>query len=94
MDDRKTQAKATLYNRDIYLVYLIPNKWSVIIMPENIIIDNHHISYPHIHPNPKKHCQKEEIILKNPEEVYNKVMEHIEENKGLKLKKLMEELKE
>jgi len=91
---RKTQTKNTLYKKDVYLVYLIPNKWSVVIMPENIIIDNYHISYPHIHSDPAKHCKKEKINLKNGTDVYNKVIEHIEENKGLNLEKLKGELKE
>ena len=90
---RKAQIKNTLYNKDVYLVDLIPDKWSVVIMPENIIIDNHHVTYPHIHLDPSKHYKKEEINLKDGNEVYNKVMEHIEENEGLNLELLIKGLK-
>jgi hypothetical protein len=91
--NRKTQTKTKIFNKDVYLVYLLQDKWAVIIMPENIVIDNHHVEYSHVHPNPKEHSLKEEISLENPEEVYEKVMAHIEENEGLKLEKLIEELK-
>ncbi|MDR0912476.1 MAG: hypothetical protein LBM96_07755, partial [Methanobrevibacter sp.] len=78
MSSRKTQEKYTIYDKDIYIVYLMPKKWSVIIMPENIIIDNHHVTYPHIHHNPKKHYQKTKINLEDPVEVHEKVIKHIE----------------
>lgn len=62
---RKSQTKNTLYNKDVYIVKLVESKWSVVIMPDNIIIDNYHITYPHIHPEPDKHYLKEKIKIKD-----------------------------
>jgi len=90
---RKNQTKITLYNKDVYMVKLVDSKWSVVIMPDNIIIDNHHIAYPHIHHDPNKHYLKERIKVKDGNEVYNKVMDHVEKFKGLNLEKLIDELK-
>ncbi|KZX15803.1 hypothetical protein MBCUT_13070 [Methanobrevibacter cuticularis] len=32
-------------------------------MPDNIIIDNHHVSYWHVHPKPEKHYLKEKYNI-------------------------------
>lgn len=71
------------------MVKLLNSKWSVVIMPDSIIIDNYHIRYPHIHPDPDKHYLNEEIKAKNGYDVYNKVIYYIENNEGLNLKKLI-----
>jgi hypothetical protein len=41
---RKQQTKSTLYNKDGYIVKLLDSKWNVVIMPDSIIIDNHHVT--------------------------------------------------
>ncbi|GAA5818869.1 MAG: conserved hypothetical protein [Methanobrevibacter sp. CfCl-M3] len=73
------------YNKKVYGTY---NKkgWSVVIMPDEILIDNYHHGYPHIHPN------REEIKTKTLEETLNIVLIHLDNNKGVNLKKLRMEL--
>lgn len=38
-----------------------PNGWSIVIMPDNILIDNCHTGKAHIHPDPDNHVIKLEI---------------------------------
>lgn len=63
--------------------------WSVVIMPDNIRIDNFH-GFPHIHI--KKKAGHEKIGIDDPDMVYQIVMDHLEREKGLNIKKLKEEL--
>ena len=93
MVKRKAQTKNTIYKQDVYLSNLSHGRWAIIIMPENIVIDNHHDKGVHIHPKPEKH--EEEILLKfeNKVEIFNKIIEHIRENKKLILDELIGELK-
>ncbi|MDR2543964.1 MAG: hypothetical protein LBD03_00175 [Methanobrevibacter sp.] len=51
-------------------------------MPDEILIDNYHHGYPHIHP------YREEIKTKTLEETLNVVLIHLDNNKGVNLKKL------
>ena len=60
--------------------------WTVVIMPDNILIDNYEHGYPHIHPN------RDEIKTNSMKEVLNIVKLHIEINKKVDFKKLKEEL--
>lgn len=76
-----------IYNKKVYCKNT-KKGWSVVIMPDNILIDNYHHGYPHIHP------EREEIITKTLEETKNKILAHIELNKGLNLNKLRKELVE
>ena len=51
---RKIQNKDMIGDKLIYTAKT-PNGWSIVIMPDNILIDNYHINKVHIHPNPKNH---------------------------------------
>ena len=93
MKEIAKQAKKTIYDKDIYFVKSLHDKWAVVIMPDNIVIDNHHEKGVHIHPNPKKHKEEILINIEDKYEVHEKVINHIGENKGLKLEKLIMELK-
>ncbi|KZX11944.1 hypothetical protein [Methanobrevibacter filiformis] len=62
-------------------------------MPDNILIDDYHLEKAHIHPNSDKHYMKEEINETDLITVFNIVHNHIDNNKGLKLNKLIKELK-
>lgn len=55
-------------------------------MPENILIDNFHHDFAHIHPDRK------EINTYDLESTLIKVLDHINNNKGLDYEKLREEL--
>lgn len=90
--ERKKQNKNKYYGKDVYKTELLPDNWSVIIMPDNIIMDNYHNKEPHIHPNPEKHEEQYSIQAKTMEECYNKLIEHLHRNEGLNLKKLIKEL--
>ena len=59
---RKIQNKDMIGDKLIYTAKT-PNGWSIVIMPDNILIDNYHINKVHIHPNPKNHVHKVEINL-------------------------------
>jgi hypothetical protein len=69
-------------------VYFNNNKkgWSIVIMPDNILIDNFHHGYPHIHPDRK------EIKIDEPNELLKEVLKHIAINHGVNYNKLRMEL--
>ena len=73
------------YNKKVYGSF---NKkgWSVVIMPDDILIDNYHHGYPHIHPD------REEIKTKTLNDTLTVVLRHLEKNKGINLSKLRKEL--
>jgi len=68
--------------------------WAVMIMPDEILIDNYHHGYNHIHPDSSNHDLKLEIKDNTDDKIYNIVCNHIEKNEGINLKKLIKELKE
>jgi hypothetical protein len=81
----KTSSKIIIYGKEIHL-NISPKGWSIVIMPDNILIDNFHHGYTHIHPDRK------EIITETQEDTLKKVLEHLHENKGINLEKLEKEL--
>ena len=92
----KSQIKKRLYDKDVYLSEFktrTQEKWAVIIMPDNIIIDDYHKKEIHIHYDSNKHYLSEKINITGRCEVFKKVINHIEENKGLDIDKLIKGLK-
>jgi hypothetical protein len=86
------QIKIELEGKILYKVKY-KNNWSVVILPDNILLDDYHGKGGHIHPEPEKHKEIQyKIKTDDLETVYNIVHTHIEKNKGLNLKKLMNEL--
>lgn len=79
------QKMIKLYDKFIYS-NKTPKGWSIVIMPDEILIDNLHHGFAHIHPDRK------EIKTENLEDTYKKVMEHVNTNKGVKYDKLRKEL--
>jgi len=73
------------YNKKVYGSF---NKkgFSVVIMSDDILIDNYHNGYPHIHPD------REEIKTKTLNDTLTVVLRHLEKNKGINLSKLRKEL--
>jgi len=92
----KSQIKKSLYDKDVYLSEFktrTQKNWAVIIMPDNIIIDDYHKKEVHIHYDSHRHYLSEKITMTDRCEVFEKVMNHIEDNKGLDIDKLITELK-
>jgi hypothetical protein len=87
----KTQRKIKIHNKIVYKVEQGTN-WSIVIMPDNLIIDNYRRKGGNIHPNPIKH--EEEIKTKNDTIAYNfkVVHNHIYINTGVFIEKLIKEL--
>ena len=65
---------------------ITPKGWSIVIMPDKILIDNFHHGFPHIHPD------RREIKIKDLEDAFIIVLNHIESNNGVQYNKLREEL--
>ena len=57
---KRSQDQITLFNKTIFQA-VTDSGWSVVIMPESILIDNYHHGYVHIHPYPDEHDIKEKI---------------------------------
>ncbi|GAA5818824.1 MAG: conserved hypothetical protein [Methanobrevibacter sp. CfCl-M3] len=90
--ERKRQEKAVLYEKEVYKTELLPDKWSIIIMPDNIVIDNYHNKEPHIHPNPENHREQYPTKSKTLEECYYRVIEHLHKYERLNKKELINDL--
>lgn len=89
----KDQITIDLHGKILYKVKYKIN-WSIVIIPDNILIDNYHGKGGHIHYDPKKHEIQEKIKTNDLEEAYTIVYNHVDNNKGLKLNQLRKELKE
>jgi len=60
--------------------------WNIVIMPENILIDNHHHGFSHIHP------KRKEIKSNELETTLTLVLKHINTNKDVHYDKIREDL--
>ena len=89
---RKIQNKMSVGDKIIYHAET-PNGWSIVIMPDNILIDNYHLGKAHIHPDPSNHSYKVELGRKNPNEIKEIIFDYLEICNGFKLEELMEMLK-
>ena len=89
---RKTQNKTSVGDKILYKVKT-PNGWSIIIMPDNILIDNYHVNKAHIHPNPQNHAHRVELSLQDCEEIYDIIKDYLNISKKFDVEELMEMLK-
>jgi hypothetical protein len=89
---KRNQDKIFINNKIIYKVET-DTGWSIVIMPDAILIDNYHHGYVHIHPDPMNHNNKIEIKDFNQDDIHFIVYNHIFQNKKLIIKKLISELK-
>ena len=89
---RKIQNKMSVGDKIIYQAET-PNGWSIVIMPDNILIDNYHVGNVHIHPDPQNHSRKVELDNKNPNEIKEIILDYLEVCNGFNLEELMEMLK-
>jgi len=88
----KKQNSFELHGKIIYLV-TTRGGWSIIIMNDNVVLDNYHDKGGHIHPDPENHPHEIKIKHNTQKENTKLVINHINKNKGVILKELIEELK-
>ena len=89
---RKNQNKKPIGDKILYKVKT-PNGWSIIIMPDNILIDNYHINKAHIHPDPQNHTFRVELSLQDCERIYELIKEYLNVSNSLDIEELMGMLK-
>lgn len=89
---RKTQDKTSIGDKIIYKVKT-PNGWSIVIMPDNILIDNYHIGKAHIHPDPQNHVVKVEIGFDDCDKVFEIIKDYLNVSKVFDVEELLEMLK-
>ena len=89
---RKIQDKIILGDKTIYNTKT-PNGWSIVIMPDNILIDNFHINKAHIHPDPENHPYKLELGIQNQNEIFEIIKDYLNIKGILDIEELMEMLK-
>ncbi len=66
---------------------IVPKKgWAVVVKEDNILIDNYHHGYPHIHPD------REPIKTNDVYKVVEIVVRHIERYGRVVIEKLREDL--
>lgn len=86
------QNKTTAGDKIIYKVKT-PNWWSIIIMPDNILIDNYHVGKAHIHPDPQYHAYRVELSLQDCEKIYELIIDCLNVSNEFDIEELMEMLK-
>lgn len=89
---RKTQNKTIIGDKILYKV-ITPNGWSIIIMPDNILIDNYHVNKAHIHPDPKNHAYKVELSLQDCEKIFEIIKDYLNISNIFNIDELMGMLK-
>ena len=89
---RKIQNKIIIGDKIIYRANTT-NGWSIVIMPDNILIDNYHINKAHIHPNPKEHSYKIELGVNDPNEIFEIIKDYLNVSKILDVEEIVEMLK-
>ena len=89
---RKIQNKMAVGDKIIYHAET-PHGWSIVIMPDNILIDNYHIGKAHIHPNPDNHTYRVELGKDDPHEIKELIFDYLEVCHGFDIDELLEMLK-
>ncbi|WP_405290296.1 hypothetical protein [Methanobrevibacter sp.] len=89
---RKKQNKIPIGDKILYKVKT-PNGWSIIIMPDNILIDNYHVGKAHIHPFPQNHAYRVELSLQECEKIYEIIKDYLNVSNEFDIGELMEMLK-
>ncbi len=89
---RKTQSKTLIGDSILYNVKT-PNGWSIIIMPDNILIDNYHVGNAHIHPDPNNHSFKIELGQQDSDKIFEIIKDYLNVSKAFDVEELVEMLK-
>jgi hypothetical protein len=84
--------KSSIGDKIIYNVKT-PNGWSIIIMPDNILIDNYHIDTAHIHPDPENHVKKIKLSEQDPDKIFEAIKEYLQVSDRFDVSELMEMLR-
>ena len=88
----KTQTVLHIQGKAIYIVKATGG-WSLMIMPDEILLDNYHNKGAHIHPEPEEHKKEIKIRFNTQSENLNIIVNHINQNKKVIIKELIKELK-
>ncbi|MBF4468621.1 MAG: hypothetical protein ISP01_04385 [Methanobrevibacter arboriphilus] len=88
----KTQKILHIQGKTIYIVKSTGG-WSLMIMPDEILLDNYHNKGGHIHPEPENHKKEIKIKFNTQTENLNIIVTHINQNKKVIIKELIKELK-
>ena len=89
---RKKQNQIPIGDKILYKVKT-PNGWSIIIMPDNILIDNYHVGKAHIHPDPQNHNYRVELSIQDCEKIYELIKDYLNVTNNFDIEELMEMLK-
>lgn len=89
---RKVQNKIFVGDKTIYSANT-PNGWSIVIMPDNILIDNYHTGSVHIHPDPKNHIFTVKLRQQTKDEIFEIIKDYLSVSGVLDVEELMEMLK-
>ncbi len=89
---RKKQNKTPVGDKILYKVKT-PKGWSIIIMPDNILIDNYHVGKAHIHPDAQNHTYRVELSLQDCEKIYEIIKDYLNVSNEFDIEELMEMLK-
>ncbi|MDR2623652.1 MAG: hypothetical protein LBC39_03630 [Methanobrevibacter sp.] len=82
---KRTENKLKLHGKTINYSMSLKG-WSIVIMPENILIDNFHHDFSHIHPDRK------EIKTEDLQSILILVIKHVNNNKCVNYETLRKEL--
>ena len=85
------QQKIEIEGKIVYKVQF-GKTWSIVIMPDNVLINSYQSNNVYIHPKPENPQEKMYINKSSLDEVYSILCNHLEYNKKLLLKKLIVEL--
>jgi len=88
---RKKQNQIPIGDKILYKVKT-PNGWSIIIMPDNILIDNYYVGKAHIHPDPQNHTYRVELSLRDCEKIYEMIKDYLNVTNNFDIEELMEML--
>ena len=89
---RKKQNQIPIGDKILYKVKTT-NGWSIIIMPDNILIDNYHIGKAHIQPDSQNHTYRVELSLQECEKIYEMIKDYLNVTNNFDIEELMEMLK-
>ena len=88
---RKKKNQIPIGDKILYKVKT-PNGWSIIIMPDNILIDNYHGGKAHIHPDPQNHTYRVELSIHDCEKIYELIKDYLNVTNNFDIEELMEML--
>ena len=86
---RKTQNNQSIGDKIVYDVDT-PNGWSIVIMPDNILIDNYHIGKAHIYPDSANHSYKINLKTNDHSQIKEIISDYINFSPKFDVEELVE----